>query len=423
LIRARRAARALLLALLAAGAITAGSEELRAGLGVAPLPTPPGGARAGYGGLRARHAREVLDAPEARALVFEAEQHRIALLAADLLIARRELAAALEGARARLQLDALALVATHTHSGPGGYVPGWLAARVTGAPYDADRARELAGARERALERSVAALAPARLASGWSELDLARNRRRADGPREHRLWVARIDAGTTRSALFAYGAHPTVLSAASRSYSGDLPGAARRWLGERGWASVFLPGPLGDQEPRSASAASTAPRAGRERAALQELGAALGQAALAALADLHPAAGARVRAAQREFEAPPLQPRRGCLLWWLRPWLGGALQRTLPARAPVAAFQLGDARLIALPAEPTSELASALRARAGDASLVVVSHTDEWLGYALMPADYSRGGYEACLSFHGAGLADWLIERAVETLALLDSAP
>jgi hypothetical protein len=419
----RAAARALLLAACAAAAAApAAADELRAGLGVAALPAEPGGGLGGYGGLRARRARETLDPPEARALVIERGSHRVVLLAADVLIARRELSAALDGQRAEQELDALALVATHTHSGPGGYVPGWLSGRVTGAPYDPARARALGAALALAVERGVAALAPARLGSGWTELELARNRRRKDGPRETRLWTARIETPRARIALLAYGAHPTVLSAGSRAYSADFPGVARAELARHGWQAVFLPGPLGDQAP-APPPGSPPPQAAGERAALAATGGALGAAALAALEKLETSGGAQLDSVEREVAAPPLQLRRWCGLWWLRPWIAGALAGALPERVRLQALRLGQARVLALPAEPTSEVARALRERTGDESLVVVSHANEWLGYALLAQDYARGGYEACMSFHGAELADWLIEQAAQTLALLDSPP
>ena len=84
--------------------------------------------------------------------------------------------------------------------------------------------------------------------------------------------------------------------------------------------------------------------------------------------------------------------------------------------------RVGRAELIALPAEPTSLLGEEIRRRmAPDRVPFVIAHANDWLGYAVARARYQRGGYEACLSFHGPGLGQWLVEEAAETLRLLDS--
>lgn len=89
----------------------------------------------------------------------------------------------------------------------------------------------------------------------------------------------------------------------------------------------------------------------------------------------------------------------------------------------VLAVQIGEALIVGLPAEPTSELGKRVRERAeglGFGPVLVVSHANGWLGYVLEADDYARGGYEATLSFNGPELADRLVEaveRAVTRLA------
>ena len=189
------------------------AEGLRAGFGIAPLPTPDGGPLAGYGGLRDRNAEGVLDAPEARALVLDRAGLRVALVVLDLIIIRPSLRDELLELAPDLGVDAVILSATHTHSGPGAFVPGWLAERVVSGSYDPETPARIARSAGRAMERAVADLAPARVASSSNTLDLARNRRVIDGPAETALPVLRIDAdGSPPILVFAYGAHPIVLS-------------------------------------------------------------------------------------------------------------------------------------------------------------------------------------------------------------------
>ena len=110
---------------------SSGGDELRAGFGSAPLPAPEGGPLAGYGGLRTRRAHGVLDAPEARALVLDQGDVRLALVTLDLVISRPGLRDRLREHASQRDVDSVLLAATHTHSGPGGYLEGWWAERIT----------------------------------------------------------------------------------------------------------------------------------------------------------------------------------------------------------------------------------------------------------------------------------------------------
>ncbi len=51
----------------------------------------------------------------------------------------------------------------------------------------------------------------------------------------------------------------------------------------------------------------------------------------------------------------------------------------------------------------------------------VLAHANDWIGYAVTPEAYDRGGYEPCLSFHGPDLGPWLIDRAIDTLGRLEA--
>ena len=63
-----------------------------------------------------------------------------------------------------------------------------------------------------------------------------------------------------------------------------------------------------------------------------------------------------------------------------------------------------------------------LRARVPDGQVpFVVSHANDWLGYAVTRHEYKKGGYEACLSFHGRNLGNWLIESGASLLQELDA--
>jgi hypothetical protein len=422
---ARRAClAALLVAALLPGAARA--EGLRAGFGTAPLPLPEGGPLAGYGGLRERTASGVLDPPEARALLLEAGATRVALVALDVLIARPRLREALVARTAGLDLDLLLLAATHTHSGPGGYEPGWVAARVTGASFDPAATERLADAAARAVEAAARGLGAGRVAAGLFEAPLAENRRDEDGRDESALPVLRVelDDGGPPAVLFAFGAHPIVLSNRSRDYSADYVGAARARLAAAGWRPLFVAGPLGDQRPVSALGELWPRELERQREQARDVGERLAGAVMAGLARLGPGRSTRLEVAERWVELPAWRMRRWCPTWWLAPLLRGSVRGFLSERAPFVALRVGPATLLALPAEPASALGERLRQRSGGGSVpFVIAHANDWLGYAVSPDAYRRGGYEACLSFFGPDFGPWLVEQAEATLAGLDDAP
>ncbi|MEX2205186.1 MAG: neutral/alkaline non-lysosomal ceramidase N-terminal domain-containing protein [Myxococcota bacterium] len=418
----RSSARFALAVALALAAPVANAEELRVGLGVTSLPAKIGGPIGGFGGLTTRRAEGTLDPPQARALVLEQGELRVAIVALDIVIPRPNLRDALLEEIAPLEFDLVALVATHTHSGPGGYLPGFLAERVTGGEYDPKQPSRLARASARAIERALADLAPARIASGHAPLALARNRRFADGAIDDQLPVLRADFADGRAPIvvFAYGAHASLLSARADLYSADWPGAARAALEAKGWRSLYLPGPLGDQEPDVDL--GFWPSVELERAKTAEYGAAIASAVLGVADGLAPQPDAALAALERWIEPPEVQLRRFCALWWTKPLVGETVDTFISKRVPIQVVRAGEAELLFLPAEPGASTGRELRAGApAQRTRFVVDHANDWLGYVVDPQGYERGGYEACFSFFGPGMAQWLTTMAFETVGLLDA--
>jgi neutral/alkaline ceramidase-like enzyme len=411
---------ALALCLAAAGAR---GQELRVGFGVAPLPSTPGEAMGGYGGIATRHADGVLDPPEARALVLDRGELRIGLVALDIVIARPGLRDLVAEATHGLEIDMLTLVATHTHSGPGGYLPGFLPARLTAGEFDPKMPASLAHAAATALEHAVADLAPATLSSGLRPLALARNRRYADGAADRELGVLRADFADGRAPvlLFEYGAHATLLSADNHLLSADWPGAARSSLGEAGWRALFVPGPLGDQEP--AVDLGTFASIADEIHAMQQFGRTFGRAVDEAARSLEGQdRSSELSAFERWVDTPPPQLRTFCSLWWLSPFVSSTLSGFVSKRVPFQVIRAGNAELVTEPAEPSASVGAELRKQvpSGHARFIV-AHANDWLGYVVDEPTYQRGGYEACLCWFGPRSAHWLVESTAETLRQLDA--
>ena len=421
--RRRASGAACAAALLLWPAPRARADELRAGFGAAPLPAEVGEPMGGYGGLATRRAEGVLDPPEARALVLEQGSLRVAIASVDIVIVRPNLRELALAEAAPLHLDLFTLVATHTHSGPGGYLPGWVQARLTAGEYEPAMPGKLAHAVAEALARAVADLAPATLASRNAPLALARNRRFADGPVETELAVLRADFadGHEPIVLFAYGAHATLLSPGNHRLSADWPGAARAALAASGFRAIFVPGPLGDQEPAIDSSIWGGDE--EERRVTAEFGKQMADAVASAARAAAPGSDPPLLAArERWVDTPRPELRTYCSLWWFSPLLGSTLDEFVSKRVPFQAIRAGNAELATVPAEPTAAVGGALRQRIpAGRTRFVVAHANDWLGYVVDRDTYDRGGYEACLDLLGPGSAGWVVDRATESLRALDA--
>jgi hypothetical protein len=397
-------------------------DGLRAGAAVRAVLLPDGVPLAGYGARGPRNRAEgQLEPIEARALILEAGEGRVGVVVLDALLVSPDLRRAIQPAASELELDQLLVAATHTHSGPGGYVNHWLSELSSLGWYREDVLPALADAGRGALADAAAGLAPARLGSQLGPAPpLSHNRRREGGPTDPWLPVLRVDhaGGEPLATLFAFGSHAVALPPENRALSPDYPGSARRQVErQRGGLALFLAGPLGDQNPSlpgSELLDDSAPLAGRLEATA-EVGARLGDRVVEIADGITPIASPGLAWQRRDFELPRIDVRIGCAGYVLGPVLHRAARRLLSSHAPIDALRLGELLILATPFELSVDVAREIRSRI-DAPVLVVSHANDWLGYLVMPEDFDRGGYETCLSFHGRDLGPRLVAEAVAAL-------
>jgi neutral ceramidase len=412
------------LALALAGGAGAQDEPaalpLRAGAALVKIETPEGAPLAGYSdrGPGNRHQGELAPV-EARALVMAGAggRPRVGLVVIDILIVTPTLREAIRERAAPLELDGLIVAATHTHSGPGGYVESWVGEAGLMGWYDAAVLRALTAAAGSALEYATRALAPAAVGVAIaSSPSLAENRRHPGGPTDPSIPVLRVDgaSGVAIATLFSLAAHPTILRPDNASLSPDYPGAARaRIEAERGGVALFVAGPLGDQKPRSTLPAG-ADASARERSA-RELGERLGTLVVQAAELASPASDAPVGFAEIRFPPPPIDVRGACAGWVFAPLFHIAARLTLASESVLAAARFGGLRVLASPYELGVEVAARIRSRVAG-PLMLIAHANDWLGYLLEPADFEAGGYESCLAFHGDQAAPPFADAAVQVL-------
>ncbi len=372
-----------------------GVGALRAGAAAVPFELPAGTPIAGFARLSYR-SEGVRDPVGARALVLASPGLKVALVSAELLLVPEPLEARVEAAVADLGLGGLVLAATHTHAGPGGFSRSLLFERLATGPYDPRVQEAIVAAIAEAIRRADAALAPARVAAARGAApDLARSR--SGGASGGGLLAIRVDRmdGARVAEVVVFPAHATILGKANRRLSGDWAG--RFMASADAGVRLFVEGALGDQ--KVAGPASATPEA--FSGALAERVAAL---PAGAAEDAPALAYAAVDAA-----LPDLAP--GAVPALLRPAARNLLQGALPATARVEALRIGEAVLVAVPAEPVAAVGAAWRAQLPPGA-EIVSLAGGYVGYVEEPARVAAGEGETVRTYFGAELAARLGEAA-----------
>ncbi len=205
---------------------------MRAGFAKVDM-TPAGSVPlAGYFKIPARYSSGIQAPIFARSIAISAGDTTVVIVVLDLLIITTELAELVQDGVARRDPKARVLViATHSHSCPGGF---WHtgAARMALGPFCPGALERLA---EAAIESAVMALGDrrdARVATGQRMISgVATSRRRANSPMDQLASVIVFWRGAAKGVLSCFGAHPVLAAELSPgSLSGDLPGEVVRIL-------------------------------------------------------------------------------------------------------------------------------------------------------------------------------------------------
>lgn len=226
---------------------------LAAGAAELDITPEPGGELMGYGARRGV-STGVHDRLFARALYLREEtaSAEMLLLSADLCLIATEQARVVRQAiagRTPLAPEQILVGCTHTHSGPDT----GLAALIAGREPPTAVSRLL----DQLVETGVRAVESARPArAGWAcaETEIGRNRRIEGGPIDSRVLILRVceEKGAPLAVLFHHGCHGTVLGHDNLELSADWPGVAASALArETGAIALFLLGSHADIDPRT----------------------------------------------------------------------------------------------------------------------------------------------------------------------------
>lgn len=395
----------------------AAAGALRAGAGRAPFELPADVALAGYR-LFGRSPRDGATPLHARSLLVEAGGVRTALVLVELMTLPPELAEAIRRRAAAAGAACTLVVASHTHSGPGGYDRSFLPQLALGRYR-----QEVEGAILAAVESSLAAaradLGPALLALGEGEAaGLASNRDHKGAAVDARLTLAALGRpdGRRIATLARFSAHPT-LNPKAVGPAGDWPGFVMERLDEGGGVSFILPGAVGDARPTRAAS----PGVGRVRALT------FAESVLEALGgiELEPAqAEVPLGCASVAFDLPAAD-LRGMVPPGLGRLVSNLADPAAPREAAAIAWRLGELALIGVPAEPLAAGAPVLEQVAEEAGLRgrVVGLAQGYVSYLVGEAEMEKRAPSARNAWFGEALAPRVEEAARAATRALELRP
>ncbi len=399
----------------------------RAGAATATLSIPDGTPMAGYA-AREGDSDGTLDELTVSCLVLDADGERFALIAIDLIGVDAEMIEAIAAAT-DFKPEAVALCASHTHSGPAGVLKRLHPAEQ--AEYDPELRSRVIDTCVKVVNHALQWRDPADVTFARSRADgIAANRNRPDGPFDPTVSVITVRSwlGAPIATVVHFACHPTILPSLSRMISSEFPGAIRRGLpADRNGVVLFVNGAAGDVSTRftrhtqdvfeveragsaivqavkrAGPAITLAPRiasscrTGEIRLrARRDIEAELERASISE-ARRHDAS---LSPAQRRIEETRAQGAE------LLARMAEQVER-LPRQVQVCTWTLGELSLIGFPGELFASLGLELTRDRGPALLL--GYTNGYRGYFPDLAAYENGTYEALASPYAPGASEELI--------------
>jgi hypothetical protein len=403
--------------------------SLRVGAAAIELRLPSGVPLAGYGALArrllipdllARHPHAFWLRPStgtrdpimARALVIEAGAERLLWVAADLVAVDGAFAGDLEALAARLgfRYSAVIVSASHTHSGPGAFIPSELFGMFATDRLDAEVRASLLAAVTSAVREAEGRKARARFGAGTTTAPPV-TVSRLDRPLDPEIAILKFVRGDGRplALLWNFAIHGTVLGPGNLRLSGDVMGvASRRLEAQLGVPALFVNGAVGDVSP-----------AGHGEEAVRETGEQLAHAVRAAWRSIPVRGGAALTLARARLDLPrPSLSVKNCLSGWAPGGFAIPLESALPTSGELLAGRLGPSAWVTIPGELQTELGRVVKAagRRRSPVSVVAGLSNGYLGYFLTPDAYHQPGYVACASLYGARAGRKVAAAAAELL-------
>lgn len=396
-----------------AGAARASITPLEAGLA-----TQLGG----YGEREGKPAEGVHDTIWGKALVFEHDGVKSAVLTLDVchqpwcLVEETVARAAVPG----LAADRVLMIASHTHAG----IEGMSMDRrnIAGNPnigiFDEKVLEFVTERLAGALREADADLKPVTAGAAVTALPgMNRNRRDETLPTDQDMTILRFDRdGKPWAVLVNYTAHGTIMTSDIMHISGGWPGVMQRTVEALmpGTACMYANGAEGDVAPTGHTGGSRwemAEQYGRRVGILA--------ARLAESIGTRPVEKFDLRTQWVELPArtpsPDFLKIAGDEYKVTEEMLGMLLGVLFPDRAPMGLLRVDDYALMTFPGEPITAIGLAAKESMRGAGVrlpAVAALTNDLVGYILTEEEYAKSGYEVTASFYGPGLGKVFTDAA-----------
>lgn len=392
---------------------------LRAGAAKVDI-TPPAGAALPMSGYASRKEgfKGIHDNIFVRAIVLDDGNTQVALVAWELIFVPNsvwEETSRRIAEETGIRPERLMLAAVHSHDAPA------LSGGRDINPATESYTKRVQGAALECVKQARARLQPARFGAGTGTAHVNINRRERfpgqgwwlgfneNGPSDKTVSVFRFDdlSGQPIALLINYPVHAVVMGPQNYQISGDLAGAASRFVEEyysgklrprsdggprlrlsRGQqpgdavVALFTSGAAGDQNP-------VAMASGEEFTLVNALGQILGEAAVRAAAGIRTSESARLRGAQRVVTCPGRRVEPGPT-----PRAEYKFTDADPVVIRLGLVMLGNAAIAAVSGEVLTSIGLRLKREAPFTQTIMVTHANGSSGYIPDDAAYERASYE-----------------------------
>jgi hypothetical protein len=461
------------LALVATGVLVAACTPsippLKAGSAEVRLPAPVGIGQSGNNGIgiagRPRSpyvnnfpaTQHILGHPNVKALALSrGEGHEILFVRTDQVAVieqvRTSVVEELKKRTGKDYDDALVLGATHTHSGPGRFIPGEVVGAVIGDTFFPEWYERLVDAIADAAEQALKNLEPAEFGYVIAQAPAGHNDRRCEDLADRRnsqvpLLVVK-KGGVVSDVLVSYAIHGTVIGIRDWTLSADVSGAIEERVGDvfdhpvhvqfmNAWAADMAPG-----DPSVAAPAQPLPPMTDGYEQLEKVGLYMADIVAAAAptvtfttepeisSAVHRYRIDRERLGYGESEFPYEYGGVYCgasgasctELKHLEDLDANCLpfpaSDTAPLQTATSVGRVGGLHFATWSGEASTEVGELVmagaRENAGVTDFMFVGYANGYLGYAVREDDWWHGGYEASGGMWGPRQGEYMAARIVE---------
>lgn len=404
--------------------------NFRAGASAVEIKAPPGISLAGYfqriklpwmkAGNNAYFRASVgqHDPLRIKALVFQLNDQKIAILSADLVAPPPSVREYLIGQLQKrgLNFKDVFVVATHTHSSLGGFVHQTFWERMAADKWIPEVSDHLNQISLQAILEADEKMQPARLSVGQHLLNGLSINRRGENNLDPVLTLLRFEnlSGQAIGQLINFPVHGDLLPPSNLFLSSDVPGEIERQFESFGGVSLFLSGAAGDIDPTGVPRTFEGLATYGKRFA-EEIPQILSNQPMAKVPT-------RISVATEKAELPAPTLNLGSCLSMIahRPvrW-NVSLPKSFAQPLEVVGLKIDQDAFVFIPGEPFAELGLGFKSygmKQGLKSVSVVGLANTYLGYIMSEEKYWGGGYEPCNSFYGPNYSNYVVQGVEQVL-------